>query len=100
MIHKSDMRSAEQMVSGMMESLDSLQGRIERGEKLLSTARDLLVDYCYTNFTQRTAEEIQFPKEMKLVKDLISLVIDDIVLECDILNEEKKELDNILGKLQ
>lgn len=95
-----DERAPEQIVSGVIESLDRMQGRIERGEKLLNTAHDLLIDYCYTNFTQRTAEEIQFPKEMKLVKDLISLVIDDIVLECDILNEDKKDLERAVNRLE
>ena len=95
---RTDERTGEQIAMGVIESLDTIQGRMERDEKLLHTAHDLLVDYCYTNFTPRTGEEIQFPKEIKLVKDLLSLVIDDIVLECDILNEDKKDVELMQNK--
>ena len=91
-------QTGEQIAMGVIESLDTMQGRMERNEKLLNTAHDLLVDYCYTNFTPRTGEEIQFPKEIKLVKDILSLVIDDIVLECDILNDDKRDLERAMNK--
>ena len=41
---------------------------------------------------------IEFPKEIKLVKDILSLVIDDIVLECDILNDDKRDLERAMNK--
>ena len=99
MLHKIDERSVEQRIMGVMESLENLHGRIERSENLLATVRDLLVDYWYTN-SSPVNDVIEYPKEIKIVIDIINLVIDDAGFECDVLNEVKKELENIIGKLQ
>ena len=97
--HKPDDTTAERIVMQCVESLDTMQGRVERGEKLLSTAHELLLDYCYTNLTGRADEQIQLPKEIAIAKELIELVISDIQYECDVLNQNKDDLERAVNKL-
>ena len=93
-------RSAQQIIEDSIESLDNIQGRIERGEKLLQTAKELLIDYCYTSGSPVKNKEVQFPKEIEISMQLLSLVMDDMEFECDCMNQEKREMDILSVKIK
>lgn len=90
-----DERSAEQIITQVFESLDSLQGRIERKITLLDTAKHLLGDYCMAHMNSK----METPKELKLVIDLLDLTMSDSTIENDIITDDKKDLDTALDKM-
>ena len=90
-----EVSSPQVVVSRVQDSLDVLLGRVERGEGLLGTARSLLTDYCYTN-TGMKDTPVKYPKEIELAMSIISLVIDDIKTECDVIADNIKELETAL----
>ena len=91
-IHYEEDREPTWYISGVYASLDRLQGRLERDGKLLDTVQEILLDYCLTNFTAMKDEDIKMPKELKVINELLRLVKDNNVTECDIIAEDKKDL--------
>lgn len=90
-----DDRTAEHIVTGVYESLDNMQGRIERKITLLDTAKHLVGDYCMTYLSSKH----ETPRELKLVIDLLDLIMSDCTTENDMLADYNKELDTAINRM-
>ena len=97
MMNKTDTRTTDEIIAGVIESLDTMLGRVERSDTLLNTARDLLVDYCYTNNTPYKDGEMEMPSEIDIAVQIINLVIRDMGTVSYIVADNNRDLGRISG---
>ena len=95
-VHYEDDKEPTWYISGVYASLDNMQSRLERDGKILDTAQEILLDYCIQNFTAKKDEDIKMPKELKVINDLLCLIKDNFALECDIIADDKRELNRVI----
>ena len=89
--------SPEDRITNVINSLEGIQARIEKGNQCINLVRDLLIDYvCQEGLVKNE----KFPEEVDVIIKLINLVVSDNNHNCDMLADNKKELSFVAERVE
>ncbi len=92
-------RTPEYIVTGVIGSLDGLVSKAIYDEKLLTTAKTIIEEYCCLNITPNDNGVSVYPLELETAMMMIQMVASDLGLIKDVSCDNSRDLSNLKEKL-